>query len=262
MNQRTHELEKNELVEWSKKNLGFLGPHMRTILIAILGLAALSVGLSYYFQLQKQLAAGQWRQFHSAIYNMTQMQNASGLQMIQDEAPDSPVSHAAMLFAGDNFLRIGLQNMIRDYNAAVKDLKKAKDSLLTVVESKKAPEPQIEMRAIYLLAYTCESLGEFDDAKKYYTKLNERFPKSAFAKQGRRALERLADAQVRKIYDEFKTVGIAPGSNLPSRPDLSFPDLDDETTGEDALGNSAPETPSTENSTDDQTPPTQSESDG
>lgn len=226
MNQKTHELEKNELVEWAKENLGFLGPHLRTIVIGLIGLVALVIGLSYYFQLRQQFAETQWREFHSALYNMMQMQNASGLQMIHDQAPDTPISHASMLFAGDNFLRLGLQKAISDQAGAAKELKKAKDSLLTIVQSTKAPDPLIETRALYLLGYACESLGEFDEAKKYYTQLNERFPKSAFAKQARRGLERLADPNVRKVFEQFKTVGVAPGANLPARPDLSFPDLD------------------------------------
>jgi tetratricopeptide (TPR) repeat protein len=226
MNQHTHELEKNELVEWSKKKLEPLFPHARTGLILLIGVVALIFGLTYYFQLQSQIRAEKWRQLHSAIYSMNDMQNASGLELVKEESPDTPTSHAAMLIAGDAYLKLGLQKMINDRAIALKELKKAKESLTSIIESKSKPSELIETRALYALAYACESLGEFDEAKTHYTSLTEKYKDSAFAKQANRGLERLADPRVRQVYDQFKTVAVAPGTALPKRPDISFPSID------------------------------------
>ena len=226
MNQHTHELEKNELVEWSKKKLEPLFPHARTGLMLLIGIVALIFGLIYYFQLQSQIRAEKWRQLHSAIYAMNDMQNASGLELVKEESPDTATSHAAMVIAGDAYLKLGLQKMINDRANALKELKKAKESLSSIIESKAKPSVLIETRALYALGYACESLGEFDEAKTHYTALTEKYKDSAFTKQAKRGLERLADPRVRQVYDQFKTVAVAPGTALPKRPDISFPGLD------------------------------------
>jgi tetratricopeptide (TPR) repeat protein len=225
MNQHTQELEKNELVEWANSKFGHLKPHLGKILLVFVLIVVLGFAFAYYRYLQSELYAAQWRQLQMAIHGQMVTSETSDYAVMAEQYPDAKASMWAMQLAGDSQLRQGLSRLISDRNAALKELGKAKASYGKILESKVEITPMLRQRALYTMAYTCESMGEFDEAKKYYGELVEKVPDSAFAKQADRALERLADPAIRKVWEEFKTVGTAPGEGLPTAPDISFPEI-------------------------------------
>jgi tetratricopeptide (TPR) repeat protein len=228
MNQHQHiqELEKNELLEWCQKKFGFLKPHFSKILMGIVFLGVVIFGLVYYSEMQKSIKDSQWQQLYLAMNNQFAVPGDTSFSMMAENDPEAPASMWALQMAGDQQLRDGLSKFIGDRAAALKEIEKARKSYETVVNSKVDLSSMLRQRATYGLAYALESLGKFDEAKKYYAELLESAPKGMFAKACDRALDRLAQPDLLKIWEEYKTVGTAPSAPLGELPDdISFPDL-------------------------------------
>ena len=138
-----------------------------------------------------------------------------------DQFPEPISSRWALLITGDMALREGLPSIVTDREVSIRKLEKAKRLYQQVVESKFIKTPMLQRRALFGLAYTMESLGEFDEAAKYYSQLiEEGFELADAAKRG---LARTQDEELRIFFEVFSKAP-ALETPLPRRPDIDFPE--------------------------------------
>ena len=230
--QNTEEaIEDNMLVSWFETRFGFLKPHYTTIAI-VAGLLILGIILFMFLQkMRNDNYAIQWQGFNTALSNtLTDSARgigggASHLTELHEQFPDSVSSEWALLIAGNMTLNEGLNLLGTKRESAMKKLKKAKSQFQTIVDSKNKKKPMLEHRSVLSLAYTLESLGEFDEAAKYYSQLVDATGEdSEFADFAKRGLNRSNDEGLRDFYVTFKNrkMGTAPGVTLPTRPSLPY----------------------------------------
>jgi tetratricopeptide (TPR) repeat protein len=227
MNEKTAELEKNELAEWADKHFGSLRTHGNTILLAILAALLLTMLGAYWMASRNASKSEPWRQLQvaSASYGgPVGDRQTSHYELVAEQFPDSLAGLWALQMAGDEDLRMGLSKMVSAREEGLKQIERARKSLQKIQESTlQKPELLVE-RSLFSLGYALESAGKFDDAKAAYQRLLEALPDSTMAKQAQLALARIADPSLTAAFEKFKAVGTAPGMTLPPIPDISFPD--------------------------------------
>lgn len=227
MNEKTAELEKNELAEWADKHFGSLRTHANTILLVILAALMLAM-LGAYWMASRQAASSEpWRQLQvaSASYGgPVGDRQTSHFELVSEQYPESLAGLWALQLAGDEDLRMGLSKMITARDEGLKQIERARKSLQKVQDSKLQKPELLEERSLFSLAYALESAGKFDEAKAAYQRLIEALPDSTMAKPAKVALARIADPTLTAAFEKFKAVGTAPGMTLPPIPDISFPD--------------------------------------
>ncbi|MEZ6095750.1 MAG: tetratricopeptide repeat protein [Pirellulaceae bacterium] len=225
MNHHTQELEKNEILEWADKKFGHLKQHMSKIVLGVVAVLVLVFGWMINSYLRNQSESVPWEMLFRAVSDNANTGSVNDFTLMHEEYPDLTASAWAMQMRGDSQLRSGLTKFIADRNAAIKNLEDAKKSYQSIVTSNADVSERLMQRAVYCLAYTCESLGEFDEAIAQYEKIVKESPDSPFVAQADRALDRLADPDIRKVWELTKTAGTAPEAPLPSAPDISFPEM-------------------------------------
>ena len=162
-----------------------------------------------------------WENFSLSFESPLIHERTRHLTDMADEFPKPISSRWALLIAGDMTLREGLSSIVTDREVAIRKLDKAKRLYQQIVESKFTKTPLLQRRALLGLAYTMESLGEFDEAAKYYFQLiEEGFELADTAKRG---LARTQDEELRAFFEVFsKTPALE--APLPSRPEFDFPE--------------------------------------
>ncbi len=225
MNHHTEELEKNEILEWADKKFGKLKPHLKTIGLGLMALLVAIFGFLFVRNMQSNTYAQQWQSLYLATTNLWRTSSTESLNNIAEIEPDSVAGVWAMQLAGDAQMSQGLAKLVTDRNAALKNFGNARNLYQKINDSKAKKSPMLLQRSLFGLAYACESLGEFDAAKDHYMKLVESVSDSPFANQANRALDRLANPEIREVWEQFKTTGVAPASGLGENPDdISFPE--------------------------------------
>ena len=145
----------------------------------------------------------------------------SHLTDMAEQFPKPISSRWALLIAGDMNLREGLSSIGEDREGAIRKLDEAKRLYQQVVESKFIKTPMLQRRALFGLAYAMESLGEFDEAGKYYSQLIEE--DSELADVAKRGLARTQDGELRAFFEVFtKTPTFEAPLLLPTRPNSDF----------------------------------------
>lgn len=224
MNERTAELEKNELAEWVDSRFGSLRPHLGTILLGILALVLAGLIGSYWFWSRREASSQPWRDLQVALVQNMQDSQASHFELIADQFPNTIASLWALQLAGDSDLRVGLSKMVTQRDEALRQIDRAVRSFEKIQQSTlRKPDLLIE-RSTWSHAYALESLGRFDEARKLYQRLLDTMPQSTIVEQCRDALARLDDPAITGAFTKFSAVGTAPGTRLPPIPDISFPD--------------------------------------
>lgn len=237
---QTPEIEENMLVTWFERKFGFLKPHYNLIgLVTVLLLLACVLGAILYNASRESYAA-QWNQLHLSITNTFNDNKTDHLTDMAAELPGTEASLWALQLAGDNELSMGLFKLTNPSNfpnedsdnlrtTALRHIKTAKENFLQILESQTNRPDMLEVRTVFSLARASESLGEWDNAMKYYNQLLEFAPESQFADYARRGIARVSNPDFVAFYDEFRSskVGVAPGITLPEdqEPDIGFPEI-------------------------------------
>jgi hypothetical protein len=136
----------------------------------------------------------------------------------------------ALQTAGDFQLRQGLDQLQTNRDTGFGSIAKAKESYQQMLDAPaSAKTPALQQSSVFAMAYACESLGEFDEAAKYYSQLLEEAPDSHFAEAAKRGVARSTNpdfAAAFKKFKEYEPLGDAPGPNVPTRPEIDFPEVD------------------------------------
>jgi tetratricopeptide (TPR) repeat protein len=214
--------------QWVEK----LTPHASQIALGIAVAFLAFIGIVYLINSSISKKESQWRQLNFSVTEVGISGNTSSLKQVAEQFPEGRAGKWALQLAGDYDLRSGLRQLSYDREGGLKLIEKARDTLQELYD---APASQkttmLQRRSTYALAYAQESLGNFDQAKKLYQELVDAAPDSAFAEPAKRGLARASDQTYAELFTKFTDYddplsGDAPGPAVPSKPDISFPDID------------------------------------
>jgi hypothetical protein len=205
-------------------------PHLTTIglviVACVLGVIAIAVIVRGRFEQN----AAQWRDLSTSSAIALRTGDISGLKSVAETYPDSKAGLWALQMAGDQQLRMGIEQLSFDREAGNQLIAKAKENFQEIVDAPQSiKSTMLDRRSYFSLAYAHESLGEFDKAKEIYEELIALAPDSAFVEPARRGLERSTNKQYVNLYTQFANfeeteIGDAPGPALPDRPIIEFPE--------------------------------------
>jgi tetratricopeptide (TPR) repeat protein len=207
-----------------------LRPHLNLILLSLGALVLLFIALAWMLQTRQRAAEGEWMTFNQQLSLMSLTGNTSGIKEISEEFPNGSAGLWGLMLAGHFELDQGLRKLGGDRKEGFREIEKAKTTLKKVVD---APADQksalLQIRSTYCLAYTYESLGEFESAKNLYQELVDQVPDSAFGKAAKRGLKRCTDPSFAKVFEKFRgwedPFAVAPGTPTTQKQDISFPEL-------------------------------------
>jgi tetratricopeptide (TPR) repeat protein len=240
-NIETPEIEENMLISWFESKFGYLKPHYKTIAI-VAGLLVLAgiVG-AILMKANRENYAAQWNDLNLAVTEFANDQNVDHLTEMAKINENTPAGLWALQIAGDQELNLGLTKMSNPSrfpkddpddlrNTAIRHVKTAKKTFQQILDSSGKRSPLLEQRTVFSMARATESLGEFDEAKKYYTQLIDSAPESEFVDRAKLGVARASNERLVAFYDEFSTtkMQVAPGVTLPDGelPDIDFPDVE------------------------------------
>ena len=128
-----------------------------------------------------------------ALYNMRRLCYYNGRRRNRPCAADSPVQDGAA-----NRLAAAhgeLASPSRDRKAdALSNVKKARDLYVKLIDES-SDAPTLAQEALMGAAKGSETLGDLDQAKKYYERLTKDHPQSVYGKDAAKRLERIASAK-------------------------------------------------------------------
>jgi len=224
-------LDENDLTAWIENKIGHLKPYTSHIALAVALAFAGFMAITYFINARQTAYADQWRELSLANTDLLLNQNTSRLLNVAEDYPNQRAAMWSLQIVGDSDLQTGLSKVSYDREQGFIDLKRAKTNLQKVVDASNSIKSEsLQKRALFSMAYTCESLGEFEEARKYYQQLIDEFPDSAFAPPAQRGLNRTNNPELIALYDTFKEwkdiSAEAPGPTGPTIPNLDFDDLD------------------------------------
>ena len=207
-----------------------LRPYLTQIGVAvILGLLGL-IAITLFMNSRQQSTSAPWQELTSAQSEFALTGNVDRLTQVASQYPDTAAAMWALQSAGDFQLRQGIDELQKDRAKGFELIAKSKESFQQIVDAPaSAKTPDIQQSSIFSMAYANESLGEFDDAAKYYTQLIEEAPDSYFVAAAERGAARSTNPDYAAAFEKFKEyepLGDAPGPNVPSRPEIDFPEVD------------------------------------
>ena len=206
-----------------------LRPYLTQIgLAVILGLLAL-IAITLFINSRQQGASAPWRELSIAQTEFSISGNVDRLTQVASQYPDTAAAMWALQSAGDFQLRQGIDQLATDRDKGFKLIKKSQESYQQILDAPvSAKSSDIQQSSVFAMAYANESLGQFDEAAKYYTQLIEEAPDSHFASDAKRGVARSTNPDfvaAYKKFKEFEPLGDAPGPNVPTRPEIDFPEV-------------------------------------
>ena len=235
---RRHDLQTNELADWIGTKIEAAKPYSQYILGGVVAIA-LVIGLFVMTtSQQREKKEEAWNQYFKAI----DARSPDDLAKVALSHPNTVAAQWASQAAGNIYLNEGIGLLTSDRETAVETLEKAKKSFETILKASNL-KPLLRQRAEFGVAQVYESLGEIEEAKKYYKQVAEATGDSAYGRLAADGLTRLEDPSTSGFYEYLATYKPAPpdmGSmrvedpdplaefpDLPKRPDLSFPGDED-----------------------------------
>ncbi len=221
-----------EVLTFGDKLLHAVTPHLTTIIFAMiagfLGFAA----IAFIIRGQSDKKAMEWRELSNATSIANRTGEISGWKQVAETYPEATAGLWASQMAGDQQLRMGLEQITYNRDSGMGMIKKSKEFFQSVLDGPAtAQTPMLKQASHFSMAYAHESLGEFAEAKVLYDKLLSDAPDSAFAEHARRGSARSGSEDYVVLYDKFDTwdedvIGTAPGPQVPERPSIDFPEVD------------------------------------
>ena len=225
------EEEQEEVVTYGDRILNAVSPYISTIAFALVaGFLGFAI-IAFLLRSSADKKAMEWRELNNATNIALRSGDISGWKQVADAYPDTKAGLWANQMAGDQQLRMGLEQLTYNKESGKGMIEKAKEYFQTVVDAPDTSKtPMLNQSSHFALAYAKESLGEFEEAKTIYEKLLEEAPDSAFASHAQRGLARTGNSDYAEMYSKFdnwqeEEVGDAPGVKVPSRPSIGFPEI-------------------------------------
>lgn len=230
---RRHELQTNELADWLGEHLKAIKPYATQISVGVVAIAAAVLLGTWWFGSSERVTALGWSDYFGAL-NGREPEKA--LEAVVAGKTGSAAALWAKQAVGDMNLELGSLRLFSDRAEARKLLDKAK-AAYEQVEAAASGQPDLLARAQLGLGKVHESLCQPDEAHKYYQR--------AAASSRDSAIRKLSEASAARMKREREVAllawfdqqtpkkppplpgfgGETPGlpSDLPERPDISFP---------------------------------------
>lgn len=230
-----YHLGENDLTTWVETKLGHLKPYGSQIALGAAVIFAAFLGIAYFINHRETVYADQWRELNLANTDHRLSGNTTRLMNVAEDYPNQKAGMWSLQLAGDDDLRNGISQLTYDRENGFKVIQRAKENLKKVVDAPNdLKSTDLQRRSLFSLAYACESLGEFDEAKQYYKKLVDEASGSPFSEPAARGLQRCESPEMVALYDTFKNwkdlPDEAPGPLVPNIPNIDFPDIDSNST--------------------------------
>ena len=206
-----------------------LRPYLTKIGVAVvLGLLAL-IAITLLIDSRQQSSSAPWQELTTAQAEFSFSGNVDRLTQVASQYPNTKAAMHALQSAGDFQLRQGIDQLATDRDKGFGLIEKSKESYQQILDAPvSAKSSDIQQASVFAMAYANESLGQFDEAAKYYTQLIEEAPDSHFVSDAKRGVARSTNPDFVAAYKKFKDfepLGDAPGPNVPTRPEIDFPEV-------------------------------------
>ena len=220
-----HELQRNELEDYTAKVKPFLARYGRTIGLVALALVLLLISLSFWASRSRANLEAGWGEFFEAG-------DAQGFQDLAELDAGTGAAVWARVAAGQRYLDNATRAIFTDRAAADDDLDSARENFEAALAIGDAPDAA-RAQAIYGLAAVEEVTGggNLDAAKDRLEELIADYPASPLVPVAEMRLKELDDPAVAPFYAWFATQNPTPrdlarpldgsvedGPALPSRP--------------------------------------------
>ena len=230
--QQENEIGENDLVSYLEEKFGDLKPYWSHITLGICAVVLGILGALFFWQQGKTAEAAMYQNLAAAQDNYRVSLDNQSLKDLADQNPDHNAGMWALLYAADAELRGGLTDFTSDKKAGFDKIKKAQDYYKQIVDSTVKKSTMLQRRSTFGLAYAYESNGDFDEAAKLYEQFTTDENENPFTAEAKRGLNRCNDKDMVALFEKFRNFEvapeIAPGLQLPKRPDISFPDPEEQ----------------------------------
>lgn len=233
MNQKKQELEQNELAGVLEEKLEALKPHAFLISVVVIGVIASIILIAWLVKSSNAIAGSRWEQLFLADH----LNDSRQLEQVADDNKNTAAGSLALIKAADIDSIRSLSRAVPDKEEQKALLRSAKENYRKAYETGDKLAPLFKRRALFGLAYTCESLGEFEEAKKHYQTLVDTAEGTPIYEHAVQGLERTNDNSYASLLSEY--ADWTPPTTAPvgsRRPNIDFsldgePDVSDSGSG-------------------------------
>lgn len=216
---RKHQLEQNQLANQIEHGLEAARPVLPFILLAIVVAVIGSVAWSLYSGSVKRKRAEAWTEFYFNLLGG----DAETFQDVADRFPESTMSGWARQAAADQFLGTGLEALYINRSEAKKSLDLAIQTYEEIEQS--ALTPELRSKALLGLAQAHESLGNLDEANKYYEQFTAASTQPQLISAANERLAFINSSAGKSFYDWFSKLDPKPDAPIELPADLNLPPM-------------------------------------
>jgi hypothetical protein len=210
-------LQKNDLAAGIEKLMSGVteGPSKNTVMYAVLGVVAIALVVTMiwtwkYFANQSELAdADRWEELNRINGTNAWTVNTDELKRFAEDKNNVGTAQARVArFELARFWSQSdrdLANSIPERrNDALNNVKKGRDLYVELIAEAGEVPDQVQ-EALMGAAKGSETLGDIDQAKKYYEKVNKDYPQTAYGKDAAKQLDRLNNSKdldaLKKLFE-------------------------------------------------------------
>jgi len=199
--ERRHELQTNVLADWLGDQIERLRPYARLALGIVLAVAVVLLLYTYLSSQSARQTEKGFQEYFLALDELNTKRNPESLTRLAEssELANTPVGHWAQLSLGDNYLRVGVDQLFNDRAAGIKSLHSAIDEYAQV--AKQTQQPMLADRATMGMARAYESLNDLEKARAKYDSLAK--GSGAFSAEAQQRLKDLGQQSTKQFYDWF-----------------------------------------------------------
>jgi hypothetical protein len=200
-------LQKNDLAAGIEKLLSGVteGPSKNTVLYTVLTVVAIALVVTMiwtwkYFANQSEVAdADRWEELNRINSTNAWYVNAEELKRFAEDKNNVGTAQARVArFELARFWSQSGRDLANSFpdrrNDAINNVKKGRDLYVELIEDSREVPDQVQ-EALMGAAKGSETLGDIDQARKYYERLNRDYPQSPYGKDSAKQLERLNNSK-------------------------------------------------------------------
>lgn len=195
--ERRHELEHNELADWTVNVIEKIKPYTNVIVGGTIAVIILAIGIALWNRQARIESEAAWTIYYAGL-------NTKDSEIMQEIANDFPSTEAAqwaIVGEGDIRLRKGCRLLFIDKMSAAKELEAAIKCYQAV---QGADDQMIAERATYGLARAYESQVDLKKAKETYEKQLESWEDGAYSESAKDRLSSLEKKSTKEFYVLFE----------------------------------------------------------
>jgi hypothetical protein len=200
-------LQKNDLAAGIEKLMSGVteGPSKNTVMYTVLTIVAIALVVTMiwtwkYFANQSEVAdADRWEELNRINSTNAWSVNADDLKRFAEDKNNVGTAQARVArFELARFWSQSDRDLANSFpdrrNDAITNVKKGRDLYVELIEDAREVPDQVQ-EALMGAAKGSETLGDIDQARKYYERLNKDYPQSSYGKNAAKQLDRLNNSK-------------------------------------------------------------------